>query len=232
LKEHLNVLIADDHSLVRDGLKIALSALPDLHRTHEAANADEVRYQLAAHPEINLVILDLQMPGVKDLDLLTSLCNTHPDVPVVVLSATEQRHTMHRAIEYGAAGFIPKRCANNVLVSALRLVLSGGVYIPAEMFGDAGAEAHLAGEDAVSDNTLIQAACRCKGFTDRQMDVVRLLVDGHTNKTIARELGLSEHTVKIHLSAIFKALGVSNRTEAAIACRKLARSGANSNNRQ
>ncbi len=222
MKERLNVLIADDHGLVRDGLKLALSGLPDLDQTHEAASADEVRVQLAAHPDINLIILDLQMPGVNDLDLLTSLCNTYPDIPVVVLSATEQRHTMQRAIEYGAAGFIPKCCANNVLVSALGLVLSGGVYIPAEMFGDTGDYRIPDGEGTGTDGHLTPGTARHGGFTDRQIDVIRLLVDGHTNKTIARELGLSEHTVKIHLSAIFKALGVSNRTEAAIACRKLA----------
>jgi DNA-binding NarL/FixJ family response regulator len=141
---------------------------------------------------------------------------------VIVLSATENRRTMHRVIEHGAAGFIPKRSANSVLVSALHLVLSGGVYIPTEMVdetdsGTAGHANDLAGLETIRP----AAAARHSGFTDRQMDVVRLLVDGHTNKTIARELGLSEHTVKIHLSAIFKALGVSNRTEAAIACRDL-----------
>ena len=215
VKDRLNILIADDHGLVRDGLKIALSGLQGLQDIHEAADADSVRAVLGAHPDINLVILDLQMPGVNDLDLLAGLCNTYPDLPVVVLSANEQRRTMHRAIEYDASGFIPKRAANKVLVSALRLVLSGGVYIPAEMIDDTG------------DSTPWEASGRASAgaaaheFTYRQMDVIRLLVGGHTNKIIARELGLSEHTVKIHLSAIFKELGVSNRTEAAMACRKL-----------
>jgi DNA-binding NarL/FixJ family response regulator len=211
--DRLNILIADDHSLVRDGLKAALSALPGLQDIHEAADADSVRTVLSEHPDINLVILDLQMPGVNDLDLLASLCNTYPDLPVVVLSANEQRRTMRRSIEHGASGFIPKRAANNVLVSALQLVLSGGVYIPTEMIGASAGPQEPDGGASI-------AAGRYE-FTDRQMDVIRLLVGGHTNKTIARELGLSEHTVKIHLSAIFKELGVSNRTEAAITCRKL-----------
>lgn len=220
LRDRLNILIADDHSLIRDGLKIALSVLPDLQIIHEAGNADEVRAQLAANPDINLIILDLQMPGVNDLDLLTWLCNTFPDLPVIVLSASENRHTMHRVIEHGAAGFIPKRSANRVLVSALQLVLSGGVYIPTEMVDETDSStAGHATDTAGADST--RAAARHDSFTDRQMDVIRRLVDGHTNKTIARELGLSEHTVKIHLSAIFKALGVSNRTEAALACRDL-----------
>lgn len=215
VKDRLNILIADDHSLVRDGLKVALSGLQGLQDLHEAVDADSVRAVLGEHPEINLVILDLQMPGVNDLDLLASLCNTYPDLPVVVLSASEQRRTMHRAIEYGASGFIPKRAANNVLVSALQLVLSGGVYIPAEMIDDTDSAAPWEPVGRLSPGA------RPYEFTDRQMDVIRLLVGGHTNKTIARELGLSEHTVKIHLSAIFKELGVSNRTEAAMACRKL-----------
>jgi DNA-binding NarL/FixJ family response regulator len=222
LRDRLNLLIADDHSLIRDGLKIVLSGLQELQIIHEAGNADEVRAMLATNPDINLVLLDLQMPGVNDLDLLTGLCNTYPDLPVIVLSATENRRTVHRVIEHGAAGFIPKRSANSVLVGALRLVLSGGVFIPAEMVDetDSGRASHPNDHSGLK-NIRPVAAARHGGFTDRQMDVVRLLVDGHTNKTIARELCLSEHTVKIHLTAIFKALGVSNRTEAAIACRDL-----------
>lgn len=211
LQKPLSILVADDHGLVRDGLRIVLADLPGLHAIHEAGCADEVLAQLAACPDISLVILDLQMPGVRDLDLLTGLCNDHPDLPVVVLSASDDRRTIHRAIENGAAGFIPKHSARNVLLNALRLVLAGGVYIPTEMLTedvvDVGYPGPVPGE----------------GFTSRQQDVIRLLVDGHTNKSIARELGLSEHTVKIHLSAIFKALGVTNRTEAALACRELVR---------
>ncbi len=215
MKDRLNILIADDHSLVRDGLKLALTGLRGLQDIHEAVDADSVRTMLSKHADINLVILDLQMPGVNDLDLLAGLCNAYPDLPVVVLSANEQRRTMHRAIEYGASGFIPKRAANNVLVSALQLVLSGGVYIPAEMIDESG---RVERREPAGRAAAVTGAYE---FTDRQLDVIRLLIGGHTNKTIARELGLSEHTVKIHLSAIFKELGVSNRTEAAIACRKL-----------
>ena len=217
MKDHLNVLIADDHSLVRDGLKIALSRLPELHNIYEAGNADEVHQQLAGYPDINLVILDLQMPGVDDLDLLSGLCNTCPDLPIVVLSAAESRHTMHRAIEHGAAGFIPKRTANSVLISALQLILAGGVYIPTEMFD----ETETAANGNAGNNSNRWAAATSQGdFTERQLDVIRLLVSGKTNKAIARELGLSEHTVKIHLSAIYRTLGVINRTEAVIACRE------------
>jgi DNA-binding NarL/FixJ family response regulator len=162
------------------------------------------------------------MPGANELGLLKSLCNTHPDIPVVVLSATENQHTMQRAIEHGAAGFIPKSCANSVLLSALQLVLSGAVYIPSEMLANAAHDkiGTTRGTDSSRIGQNPEAITR-EAFTGRQMDVLELLASGHSNKVIARELEVSEHTVKIHLSAIFRILGVNNRTEAAIACREL-----------
>jgi DNA-binding NarL/FixJ family response regulator len=222
LEDSLTILIADDHSLVRDGLRIALTGLPVPAEIVEAADANEVQQAMADHPAINLVILDLHMPGANELGLLKSLCNTHPDIPVVVLSATENQHTMQRAIEHGAAGFIPKSCANSVLLSALQLVLSGAVYIPSEMLANAAHDkiGTTRGTDSSRIGQNPEAITR-EAFTGRQMDVLELLASGHSNKVIARELEVSEHTVKIHLSAIFRILGVNNRTEAAIACREL-----------
>ncbi len=220
MEDNLKILIADDHSLVRDGLRIALSGLPVPAEIVEAADANEVHRAMADNPGINLVILDLHMPGATKLELLKLLCNAHPDIPVVVLSATENRHTMQRAIEPGAAGFIPKSCANSVLLSALQLVLSGAVYIPSEMLANVVNDETGATRDTDSSRTgQPPGSITLKAFTGRQMDVLELLASGHSNKVIARELGVSEHTVKIHLSAIFRILGVSNRTEAAIACR-------------
>jgi DNA-binding NarL/FixJ family response regulator len=221
LEDSLKILIADDHSLVRDGLRIALTGLPVPPEIVEAADANEVRRAMADHPAIDLVILDLHMPGANELELLKSLCNAHPDIPVVVLSATENRHTMQRAIEHGAAGFIPKSCANSVLLSALQLVLSGAVYIPSEIFAHAANDETDAIRGSDDDGTGEWSKTITRdAFTGRQIDVLKLLASGHSNKVIARELCVSEHTVKIHLSAIFRILGVSNRTEAAIACRE------------
>jgi DNA-binding NarL/FixJ family response regulator len=214
VKENLKILIADDHCLVREGLKIALNGLPSRPVPVEAASAVEVRAALSAQQDIDLVILDLQMPGVSGLDLLSELCNTRPDIPVVVLSATEDFRVMQRAIEHGAAGFIPKSAANGVLVSAMQLVLSGGVYIPSELFGagtGAGAGSPYSHGMPISRDS----------FTGRQLDVLELMAGGHSNKSIANRLGLSEHTVKIHISAILRILDVNNRTEAAIVCRRL-----------
>jgi DNA-binding NarL/FixJ family response regulator len=214
VKESLKFLIADDHSLVREGLKIAISGLPSPSMPVEAASAEEVRSAMSVHPDIDLIILDLQMPGVNDLELLTELCNTRPDIPVVVVSANEDARIMQRAIEHGAAGFIPKSVANSVLVSAMQLVLSGGVYIPTGALavdGNDTSPRFQAGGMPMDRDT----------FTARQLDVLELMAGGHSNKAIANQLGLSEHTIKIHISAILRILDVNNRTEAAIACRKL-----------
>ncbi|MGB5474460.1 MAG: response regulator transcription factor [Gammaproteobacteria bacterium] len=217
MKENLKILIADDHNLVRVGLKIALDELPARPLPIEAASAAEVREALSAHPDIDLIVLDLQMPDVSDLDLLTELCNTWPDIPVVVVSANENCRVMQRAIEHGAAGFIPKSVANGVLVSAMQLVLSGGVYIPSELFGSGDMDSPPAGREGMTGGMPV----RRETFTARQLDVLELMAGGHSNKYIAKQLGLSEHTIKIHISAILRILDVNNRTEAAIACSKL-----------
>lgn len=214
----MKILIADDHSLVRQGLKLELLELSAEATILEAADAGTVYEVLSGHPDIDLVILDLHMPGANELDLLSSLCNKYPDIPVVVLSAAESPRIMQRAIDRGAAGFIPKSAANEVLLSALQLVLSGGVYIPSQMIGETPHGTHTSQDNtgAPRRSTSLRPV-----LTDRQNDVLQLLSGGDSNKVIARKLGLSEHTVKIHLTAIFKTLGVSNRTEAAIASREL-----------
>lgn len=222
MDDSLKILIADDHSLVREGLKLALRELTDSEAILEAATADEVQAALAANPDTGLVILDLHMPGAHELELLSKLCDTYPDMPVVVLSASESPRIMQRAIDRGAAGFIPKSAASQVLVGALQLVLAGGVYIPPAMIGTPSEETPQSADAAdVAVTTPRRAAALRPEFTDRQIDVLALLSEGNSNKAIARKLGLSEHTVKIHLTTIFRALGVRNRTEAAIAFREL-----------
>jgi DNA-binding NarL/FixJ family response regulator len=222
VNDRLNILIADDHALVREGLKLTLGELPAVQTVIEAADADEVRTALAEQPDIDLVILDLHMPGSSELELLGSVCNSHPEIPVIVLSASESPRVMQRAIDRGAAGFIPKSAANNVLISALQLVLSGGVYIPAEMIGaPQGRNSTQPDQTATACDTPRRSTSVRPALTGRQIDVLELLSEGASNKAIAQKLGLSEHTVKIHLTTIFKALGVNNRTEAALAFREL-----------
>ena len=210
----MNILIADDHELVREGLKHTLTQLPELASFIEAASADEVMQALLDDVTVHLIILDLHMPGTNGLELLTTLCNEHPDIPVVALSADEDPQIIQRTIDRGAVGFIPKHASNDVLISALQLVLAGGVYIPTEIFNKHNEDTPVAYAKA----NYLQRAPK---LTERQMDVLHLLSNGESNKAIARKLGLSEHTIKIHISAIFKALGVNNRTAAALAYREI-----------
>lgn len=222
LNEKLKFLIADDHSLVRQGLKLELLGLYTDADILEASDANTVQGILSENPDLDLVILDLHMPGANELELLSSLCNQYPDTPFVVLSAVESPRIMQRAIDRGAAGFIPKSSANEVLISALQLVLSGGVYIPPRMIRETpqNRQGMQTGNEETA-TTLRRATSVRPALTNRQNDVLQLVGGGASNKVIAKRLGLSEHTIKIHLTAIFKTLGVNNRTEAAIACREL-----------
>ena len=213
LKTIMNILIADDHNLVREGLKLTLTKLPEATTFSEAATAEEVKQTLNDNASVGLIILDLHMPGANGFELLTAICNEHPDIPVVVLSAIENPQVMQRSIDRGAVGFIPKSAANDVLIRALQLVLAGGVYIPNEILNKETGN--------TADKTDNAGLLVTPKLTGRQLDVLHLLSNGESNKSIAKKLGLSEHTIKIHISAIFKALGVNNRTAAALAYREM-----------
>jgi DNA-binding NarL/FixJ family response regulator len=210
----LHILVADDHNVVREGLKHALAELGEATSVCEAATGDEVNAALARE-RFDLALIDLHMPGADGLNLITSVCNRYPELPVVVLSASENPAHMRKAIDRGASGYIPKTAGRAVMLSALRLVLSGGVYIPRELF---------TAEQAPSSGAFNEPATASPGpptLTARQLDVLRLLAQGHPNKAIARLLSLSESTVKIHVAALLKALNVSNRTQAVVAAREL-----------
>jgi DNA-binding NarL/FixJ family response regulator len=169
------------------------------------------------HPDLELILLDLGLPDNHGLDALHQFREQHPGIPVVVLSASEDPNIVLRAVDAGAMGFIPKASKNNVLVSALRLVLSGAVYLPPEVLLQASASGtQLRGRATASPPTF-----RDIGLTERQAQVLHLLIQGKSNKLICRELGLAEGTVKIHVTAILKALGVLNRTQAVVAVGRL-----------
>jgi DNA-binding NarL/FixJ family response regulator len=161
--------------------------------------------------------------------VLHQLREQHPGIPVVVLSATDDAATVMRALDDGAMGFIPKTSSNDVLLGALRLVLAGGVYLPAEVLRHSSAtHPHAYPTAAAAAHTPASAAaappeltCRDLGLTDRQAEVLALVVQGKPNKLICRNLNLAEGTVKIHISSILRALNVTNRTEAVVAVGKL-----------
>jgi DNA-binding NarL/FixJ family response regulator len=209
----MKILIADDHEIVREGIKLLLSDFSSDLSVVEAADRSQVLAAVSGNPDLDLILLDLYMPGVTNLDLLAEISNNYSHIPVIILSATEDAHVMQRVIDRGAAGFIPKSAAQAVMTSAIQLVLAGGVYIPPAML-------QQAEEGTAATSTRVRRTSK-PDLTHRQLEVLKLLGEGKSNKTIARELGLSAHTVKIHVTAILKTLGVSNRTEAAVASREL-----------
>ena len=212
----MKILIVDDHPLIREALRHVLTALDDKFDLLEAEDGATAFAAVDAHPELDLVLLDLALPDVDGFDALAQLREAHPGVPIVVLSASDHADTVMRAIDAGAMGFIPKTSSNQLLLNALKRVLSGHVYLPADILhrhqGMPGQNLPRSGE------TL---APRDIGLTARQAEVLALLVQGQPNKLICRALDLAEGTVKIHVTAILKALHVSNRTQAVIAVGKL-----------
>jgi DNA-binding NarL/FixJ family response regulator len=215
----LKILVVDDHPLIREALRQVLQALDTRIELLEAVTCAEALELTRSNQDISLILLDLALPGVDGFEALRQLREEFPGIPVVVLSASEQPETVLRAIDGGAMGFIPKTSSSQLLIGALRLVLSGGIYLPAEVLRRHEGSAPAAPQPAATPAQLRNP--REIGLTERQSQVLALVVQGKPNKLICRDLNLAEGTVKIHMSAILKALGVTNRTQAVIAVSKL-----------
>jgi len=184
----------------------------------DAASAGQACAAIGEHPDLALILLDLQLPDRDGVELLRELRESHPAISVVMLSAFSDRDTVVKALDNGALGFIPKTDSREVLLGALRLILAGGTYIPPGVLGrgpaapaspSVSAPGRPAAQKRLSPAEL--------GLTERQVDVLALMMQGKSNKHICRELDLAEPTVKNHVSAILKALEVTNRTEAVLA---------------
>ena len=203
----LRVLLADDHALFREGMKHILLGLDDGVEVFDAANYTEARAAVQEQAPFDMALVDLGMPGLDDFSGLRKLCQEIGDVPVVVVSAMEGGNEIRRAMDCGASGYVPKTLDSNVVLSALKLVFSGGVYLPTNLLGSSdgdGGGDRRGGEGG-------------KGpLTPRQCDVLDLMAKGYSNKEIARSLNLAEGTVKLHVTALLMALDVSNRTQAVI----------------
>ena len=218
----VKILIIDDHPLIREALRHVLTALDAAINLIEAQNFTEGLAAADANPDLDLLLLDLGLPDIDGFDALVELRKRHPGVPVVVLSASEQPATVTRAIDGGAMGFIPKTTSSQLLLNALRLVLAGGVYLPVEVLRQHQGTPEPALRLATQANQVGKLLTpREIGLSARKAEVLALLVQGKSNKLICRDLGLAEGTVKIHITAILKALNVSNRTQAVIAVSKL-----------
>lgn len=203
----MRILIADDHPMVRDALKRTLLLVQPAADIVEAADFASAQHQLQRQT-VQLALLDLHMPGMERVDGLRRLRLQFPGVPMVVASGEDDPAVIRATLAAGAVGFLPKSEAPEVLQQALRIVLGGGTYMPAQALADLRHGAPPPRPDA-------------GGLTPRQLDVLRCLMRGQPNKLIARELGLTEGTVKIHIAAILRVLQARNRTEAVVVARDL-----------
>ena len=222
----MKVLIADDHRLIIEGVKIKLAELDPAVESVVAMNLEELDRAVAEHADqLDLALVDIAMPGTQGHQHVARLRAEAPALPVIVLSGSEDVELMRSLIDLGVLGFIPKAYSPDVMLSAIRLVLAGGIYIPPLLLANAQAQGWQPSEPATASAPAGDQSRSIDGLrsllTERQIDVMRLLSQGKPNKLIARDLGISEGTVKIHLAAIFRALNVRNRVEAVVASRKL-----------
>ena len=199
----VKLLIVDDHPLFRDGLA-ALLRQSDPETIVVPASSTEEALRIADEQIVDAVFMDLMMPGLSGEAAIREFLRRHPTLPVIVLSSSESPQDVRRVINAGASGYIPKSATAQTVVSALRLVLSGNVYIPPLLLSATRPTEH----GRASQDSLAR-------LTERQVDVLRYVRDGLTNKEISAHLGIAEKTVKVHIAAIFKTLNVVNRTQAA-----------------
>jgi len=206
----LSFVIADDHPMVRDALASALRSAFKSAAVGFAGTLAEAQAALAAAPETDLLILDLDMPGMQGLTGLAALRAAYPTIPVVIVSATTNPAAMRQAIEMGAAGFIPKLAPSERFLEVIRAVLAGVVWLPPE-----------ASDQALAANDR-DIAARAARLTPQQHRVLCLMAEGKANKVIAYEMQITEPTVKAHVTEILRKLGASSRTQAVIAAQRLA----------
>lgn len=222
----MKILLIDDHPLFREGVALLLKPLVDGLETWEAGSCEEAFELLAQRGSVDLVLIDLGLPGLSGLDGLKRLRADHPEAPVVVMSSADDKDTVLAVLDAGAMGFIPKSSTSQVMLGALRLILAKGIYLPPSVFLAARAAPAVspAPAQANAPAALAPALGRLPaelGMTPRQADVLHLLLQGKPAKLIGRQLDLSLSTVKAHTSAVLRALNVTTRTQAVLAASRL-----------
>lgn len=224
----MKVLLVDDHLLFREGVALLIQPLATPLEVLDAGSAEEALARLQQHGDIDLVLMDLGMPGMGGLGGIAGIRERHPAIPVVALSSSDDKPTVLEALDAGAMGFVPKTASAAVMLAALRLILARGIYLPPSVFlaaepaaARASAGATLSPGQAVAAPAGPARSPRELGLTPRQADVLYLLLQGQPAKLIARTLGLSASTVKAHTSAVLRALQVTTRTQAVVAASKL-----------
>ncbi len=210
----MRTLLIDDHAVFTQGLKFLLSDLDESIEFLEATSCEDA-LAIEQSRDVDLVLLDFHMPGLHGIDALRAIKERFPSAAIVMLSSEDDPQLIRDSIDNGAYGFIPKSSTAQVLIAALRLILAGGIYLPTHALTDVESRA----DTATKGDSALPA--EVEGLSDRQRQVLMKVVQGKSNKVVAYEMNISEGTVKAHLSAAFRALGVHNRTEAVFVAAKL-----------
>ncbi len=210
MDDSLNFLVIDDHTMVRKGLALSLQSLGDQISISEAGTCEETFSYLTGQVNYDLIVLAIGLPDMDGIQCLKKIKELKPLSPVVISSASDTVYDIQQSLEHGASGFIHKSEGQGILLNAIRLILSGGSYFPTSLLSSSTTPF----EKQITDITQLS-------LTPRQHQVLKHITQGQPNKIIADFLGCTESTIRVHATAIFKALGVNNRTEAAIIGKKL-----------
>ncbi|MBB4841840.1 DNA-binding NarL/FixJ family response regulator [Paucibacter oligotrophus] len=215
----MKVLLIDDHAMFREGIALLLRPLVAELQISEAGSCEQALALLAELGAVDLVLMDLGLPGISGVEGIALLRERFPETPVVALSSSDDKATVLRALDAGAMGFIPKSANSAILIQALRLVMAKGIYLPPSVFlgGRDSGPAEAAASAPASEKKSLQTL----GLSPRQIEVLYLLLQGKSAKLICRELDLSASTVKAHTSSVLRALNVTTRTQAVVAASRL-----------
>ncbi len=209
----MKVLIADDHALFRDGLSLHLEQIDPQAVIFQAGNFSQAMKIIDDEKKLDLIIIDLDMPDMDWEEALKEIKEKTDGARLVIISASEDSRSIRKSMEYGISGYIPKRSDTKVLTGALKLILDGGTYLPPSVLDN--------GHAVSGYNANANVRAKGKTLTNRQAQVLELVAQGMSNKQIAYEIGVSEATVKLHINALLRAVGATNRTQAVITAQKM-----------
>ena len=209
----MKILIADDHALFRDGLSLHLERLEPQAVIFQAGSFSQVMKIINDEKKLDLIIIDLDMPDMNWETALQEIMDNRGNARVAIISATEDTRSIRKAMEKGISGYIPKRADTKVLTGALKLIMDGGTYLPPSILDNS----NINGINMSS----VSRSRNGKTLTNRQSQVLELVAQGMSNKQIAYEIGVSEATVKLHINALLRAVGATNRTQAVITAQKM-----------
>lgn len=215
----MKILLIDDHAMFREGIELLLKHLEQDAVVIQAGTCEQGFEAMKQHSDVDLILLDLDLPDRPGMDAIGVFRERYPDVPVVVLSSMDDRATVIDALDREAMGFIPKSYTGDILVGALKLILAKGIYLPPTIFLPS--PSNRASNNASQNEAIRARTPRELGLTDRQIEVLYLILKGKSTKLICRELDLAEGTVKNHTVAVLRALNVTTRTQAVIAASQM-----------